>query len=212
MNITAVYQIRNVINDKCYIGGSTNLKARWTQHKADLRHNNHQNKRLQDSWNEYGEDYHVFEILETVDSGDVHEREQYWLDKESPEYNISPYANKPPLFGRKMSEEGRRKISEFLKGNTIRRGKKFSEESRRKLSESQKKRYKENPCSEETRRKLSEANKGKKHSEETKEKIRQKQIAYQKTHDNPMKGKKRPDLAEMNRKRAKNKKVENEKR
>lgn len=60
-----------------------------------------------------------------------------------------------------FSEEHRKKISETLKGHT------FSEESRRKMSEAKKGRT----LSEEHRRKMSEAKKGKHLSDETKRKM-----------------------------------------
>ena len=73
-----------------------------------------------------------------------------------------------PFYGRKHSEETRKKLSEAVKGtNNPNYGKKFSEEHRKNLSEAQTGRK----HSEETRKKLSEAAKGRKHSEETKKKI-----------------------------------------
>ena len=75
-----------------------------------------------------------------------------------------------PNYGRKHSEETRKKMSEALKGtNNPNYGKKLSEETRKKLSEA----FKGRKHSEETRKKLSEANKGRKHSEESKKKMRE---------------------------------------
>ena len=67
------------------------------------------------------------------------------------------------LKGKIVSEETRKKMSEFQKGKIV------SEETRRKMSEWQiGKRH-----SEETRKKISESNKGKRYSEETKIKMRE---------------------------------------
>jgi len=67
-----------------------------------------------------------------------------------------------PMYGRKHSEETRKKLSE------VNKGKKHSEESKKKMSEVQKGKK----VSEETRKRMSEANKGRKHSEESKKKMR----------------------------------------
>jgi len=68
--------------------------------------------------------------------------------------------------GQVRTEETRRKISEVMKGNTIRKGVKLSEETRRKMRKAAKKRgaskwLKGRKLSEETKRKLSEVSKNK---------------------------------------------------
>tara|TARA_Y100001938_G_scaffold131676_1_gene189067 strand:- start:1629 stop:2450 length:822 start_codon:yes stop_codon:yes gene_type:complete len=83
-----------------------------------------------------------------------------------------------PFYGKKHTEESRRKMSEFKKNNPIPqwhrdkitnslKGRKHSEESKKKMSEAQKGRV----FSEESKRRMSESSKGIKHSEETKKKI-----------------------------------------
>ena len=51
---TGIYQIRNIINNKIYIGQSLNIKTRFLQHKQALRKNRHPNQHLQNAWNKYG--------------------------------------------------------------------------------------------------------------------------------------------------------------
>ena len=88
--------------------------------------------------------------------------------------------DKNPMFGKKLSQETRRKMTE---GHT---GKHSSDETRRKMSESSKGKtrseehykrlsesHKGKKHSEEHCKRLSESHKGKKHSHETKEKMRQ---------------------------------------
>ena len=83
-----------------------------------------------------------------------------------------------PMYGRKHSEETRKKLSEVNKGkkhseesrkklSEVNKGKKHSEESKKKMSEVQKGKK----VSEETRKRMSEAHKGKKHSEETRKRM-----------------------------------------
>lgn len=71
--------------------------------------------------------------------------------------------NRPP-----MKEETKQKLREYFTGkNNPNYGKKFSEEHRRKLSEA----HKGNKLSDEAKRKLSEFNKGRTHTLETRKKL-----------------------------------------
>lgn len=53
--IVGVYQIRNRINGKRYIGESVSIAKRFAEHKRDLRKGNHHCKRLQADWKRYPE-------------------------------------------------------------------------------------------------------------------------------------------------------------
>lgn len=70
---SGIYQIRNIINDKIYIGKSINLINRKSQHFLNLRKNTHKNFKLQGSVNKHGIDNFVFEILEKCDDIDTKE-------------------------------------------------------------------------------------------------------------------------------------------
>jgi group I intron endonuclease len=61
-----IYCIKNLINNKIYIGSSINLKKRITTHKWLLNKNNHFNKYLQNSWDKYGEINFSFTIIKTL--------------------------------------------------------------------------------------------------------------------------------------------------
>jgi len=61
-----IYCIKNLINNKIYIGSSINLKKRITTHKWLLNKNNHFNKYLQNSWNKYGGINFSFSIIKTL--------------------------------------------------------------------------------------------------------------------------------------------------
>lgn len=89
MNI-GVYKIENVINKKKYIGSTETIgfNKRRNKHKTDLKNNNHHSIYLQRSWNKYGENNFIFEIVELCDSDKCIEREQYYLDLLKPSYNI----------------------------------------------------------------------------------------------------------------------------
>ena len=40
-NLIGVYQIRNISNNKCYIGSSMDLRARAKSHASAIKNNNH---------------------------------------------------------------------------------------------------------------------------------------------------------------------------
>lgn len=65
-NEGGIYKITNVKNGKIYIGSAKNFKKRAYQHVSSLRNQRHQNKHLQASWNKWGEDAFLFEVLEVV--------------------------------------------------------------------------------------------------------------------------------------------------
>lgn len=83
-----IYKIENIINHKCYIGQSINIKRRWEIHKSELKNNRHYNKYLQKAWNKYGENSFLFSVIEECSKLELNEKEQYYIKK----YNS--YANK----------------------------------------------------------------------------------------------------------------------
>ena len=156
--MTGIYRIRNIVNNKCYIGSSADFHNRERKHFSDLRSGRHHSSILQRAYNKYGEKAFVFEPIEHVDKDDLLIREQYYLTTFKPQYNVSFLANEKTRLGLKSSDEHKARMSRALKGRVSPMlGKKFSEEHRRNISK---------------------ANKGKKnalgyrHTEETKEKIR----------------------------------------
>lgn len=83
-----IYKIKNKINNKCYYGSSKDIDIRFIQHKTHLNNNTHPNIILQRSWNKYGEDSFLFEIVEECDLTNLLIVEQKYLDL-NPEYNIA---------------------------------------------------------------------------------------------------------------------------
>ena len=87
-----VYQIE--INGKRYIGSTTkSFKERWEGHLRQLRKGAHGNSKLQNAFNEFGENMTVFSVLEIVINPDkLVFAEQRHIDELKPEYNISQIA------------------------------------------------------------------------------------------------------------------------
>lgn len=120
-NINGVYRITNIINNKVYIGSSVNLYKRIYEHFRELKINKHSNKILQNSFNKYGIENFMVDILES--SINSHEEmldlETHQIQKHNSHirefgFNILPTAK--GTCGYIISDERRRKISESNKG------------------------------------------------------------------------------------------------
>ncbi|WP_138755291.1 DUF2087 domain-containing protein [Paenibacillus sinopodophylli] len=61
-----VFQIKNNVNGKLYIGGSTNLDAFWGKEQFVLNMDTHANKELQKEWKQFGSESFSYLVLETV--------------------------------------------------------------------------------------------------------------------------------------------------
>lgn len=142
-----IYYIKNLINEKCYVGSSKNLHMRKRHHFSSLRHNKHPNQYLQNSWNKYGEENFEFIIIEilpdTTSLEDLLAREQYHIDNKHSEYNIFKIAGSPKGFSH--DEKTKLRISKSMKGirksaqhakniSKSQKGKVFTEEHKLKLS------------------------------------------------------------------------------
>ena len=136
MAIAGVYQIKNKVNNKIYVGSTSNLEIREVNHFSSLKHDKHYNIHLQRSYNKYGKENFVFEVLFICSPESLLFYEQQFLDQWKPEYNISINALAPTR-GRKLTEEHKQKVGIAMKGHEnyfI----KHSEETKQKISKSMK--------------------------------------------------------------------------
>lgn len=96
-----IYKIINVVNNKFYVGSAVNFSRRKARHFSELRHNKHNNRWLQASWNKYGEKSFVFVVVEEVqEKALLLEVENRWLEEHVGKehcYNIGVYATAPML-------------------------------------------------------------------------------------------------------------------
>ena len=184
--IIGIYKITNLVNKKIYIGSSIDIKARWANHKSQLKKGTHKSPHLQSAWNKYGEENFEFEIIEHVllpsywpreeRNEKLLIREQFHLDnsrclEREFGYNTRPRADRK-LHSEETKERMRKPKPEGF-GDARRGeknsfyGKKHSEETKEKIRRIQTGR----PHPEKWREKSSETLKGRKFSEEHKENL-----------------------------------------
>lgn len=136
-NSTGIYKIRNLVNQKIYIGSAAiSFKDRWqTKHIRQLRLGQHINRHLQSAWSLDGEEKFKFEIVEEISSKgltkeefkkNLLEREQYWLDfyksyDPNVGYNICSQAGN--TLGYKYTDEQKEKLSVWQRGELARSAK-----------------------------------------------------------------------------------------
>ena len=177
-NNCGIYMIKNLVNNKVYVGQSKELDKRFKRHINELKNNNHHSIHLQRAWNKYGEDSFDFIILEYCVEDELDEKEIYWIDHYNACDYDSGYNNKEGGSHGKYSEESKRKMSESSKGQKCPEWLKehFSQLYSGEGNPMYGRAGELSPnygkfVSEETRKKISEANKGKIVTEEQKEKI-----------------------------------------
>lgn len=166
MKLGILYEIRNKLNDKKYIGVTyRKLSERWNDHKSRMK--NGDKRPLYNSMRKYGiENFEIKPLMEDVPSNYLEILEKLWiqeldLQNRSKGYNLADggKVNKGykipkevvekrsklitgkgnPFYGKHHSEETKMKISKAKKGlPSPNKGKKLSEETKNKISQSKK--------------------------------------------------------------------------
>lgn len=78
---SGIYRIRNLKNDKSYVGRAVDLERRKAQHLESLRAGTSHNPHLQNSWNKWGEENFLWEVLEACDGDSLMMREAHWINE-----------------------------------------------------------------------------------------------------------------------------------
>ncbi len=109
-----VFLIRNMVNDKIFLGVGLDLPGIINRHRFELTMGMHRNRQLQADWNEYGSEKFSFEIFDQIAlhadpnfnyREELSFLEDLWLEKLEP-YGERGY-NEPKL----TREEKLRKIA-----------------------------------------------------------------------------------------------------
>lgn len=152
-NVSGIYKIECLQNNKVYIGQSHNIYVRWLVHKSKLKTNSHSNFLLQQDYNKYGENNFKFSILEIADNNLI-DLETKWIDffggiDNETTYNFLDNTRANNLFslqlskslkGKQRSEQERqrlrtinigRKMSDHAKSCLIERNHKLKEHCRK---------------------------------------------------------------------------------
>ena len=132
-SVSAIYLIKNKINQKLYVGQAVNLYRRYYDHKKSI--NKHAKTAIINAFLKYGFENFDFYILEKdlpADKKILTKREQFWLDELHPYkptgYNICTTAN--TMLGFKHSEKTKEGFRDRMLGHI------HSEETKRRMSES----------------------------------------------------------------------------
>ena len=128
-----IYKITNIVDKKVYIGQTINYNKRKNSHISHLKNKKHHNEYLQNSWNKYGEDNFIIEIIEECKITELDKKEKYYIDFYNSTNTTLGYnlVDGGQVF-REYSPELRKKMSEALKGR------KFSELHKKRISKGQK--------------------------------------------------------------------------
>lgn len=99
MKQSGIYRIKNLINNRFYIGSSINIRKRLNRHQWELNKNIHYNKYLQNDWNKFGKENFILEQIEICDKENCFEIEQKYLnlyfDYQKQCYNINLQVDGP---------------------------------------------------------------------------------------------------------------------
>lgn len=84
---SGIYRIRNVVNEKMYIGQSINVEKRLQTHLKELQSGEHANYILQKDFDNYKEENFVFEKIHTCEEEFLNPMEKYFIEKYNTTYN-----------------------------------------------------------------------------------------------------------------------------
>lgn len=170
MNLSGIYTITNIVNNKIYVGCTTSFSKRWRDHKNLFKKCTHPNRYLSAAVKKYGFENFKFEILEECAPEYVVFLEQYWinlLDSTNKKFGYNIRNKSDSNLGFKHSEETKRKIGNANKGKQSLLGKTLTVKHKQNISNAKLNHI----VSNETKEKIRKAHLGLKHTEEQKKKI-----------------------------------------
>jgi group I intron endonuclease len=135
-NRCGIYCIRNMVNNKVYIGKSKNIYKRIVQHLILLKNRSKdENEYLINSYYKYGHDSFEYFVLEFLEEDEilVSEKELYWMkiyDSLNPlkGYNLRSDSNSKMIVHQKTKDKiSNRLKKEWIEGKRVNHSKKLSD-------------------------------------------------------------------------------------
>jgi group I intron endonuclease len=161
---SGIYEVRNRVNGKTYVGSAVDLARRWREHSRRIANGTHHSEIMMRAWAKYGAESFEFRPLFVCAPRDLLFYEQRALDVLRPAYNLCAVAGSMLGVKRKpFSAEHRAALSAARK---LRAKETRTDDQKKRMSAAQKKvhaggkRKPRSSVSEETRIKLSLASKG----------------------------------------------------
>jgi len=175
-----VYIITNTKNDKAYVGckqyyiGKSKKQSKWQTYMGSSKYLNEDIKKI-------GKKYFTFEVIaEYKNKRSLRYYEMYYQVKWNVLTATVEGSDKPAFYNSYVGGKFYRPIESYKTGeDNFLYGKKLTEETKRKISKSSLGKK----LTEETKRKLSEAQLGRKHTEETKRKMSEAQLGKKRTEE-----------------------------
>ena len=136
-NERGIYVIRNLVNNKIYVGQTTmRFIKRFWHHRWMLSKNKHDNKHLQKAWNKYGSNNFEFSVVyvrqnnECLDDKEIQYIRQYNSIENG--YNIQSGGN--VILCSYIPNSSRKKVGEMNRQRLL--GSKLSDKTKLKMSKS----------------------------------------------------------------------------
>lgn len=117
--ICGIYLITNKINNKKYVGQSTDIEYRWHQHCLNVNRSNKKSL-IKSAMKHYGVENFTFEILEICLPEDLDEKEKFYISKYNTYYLAEESNGYNMTFGGEGQNGNGKKVKQYdLNGNFI---------------------------------------------------------------------------------------------
>ena len=115
-----LYEIKNIINNKRYIGRTCNPDIRKKRHFRELEKNKHHCIFLQRAFNKYGKENFIFNIINTRNTlKEIQELELSYINDNSNLYNVSNLSSGGDLISNHPNNDQIRKKKYLLHLNAV---------------------------------------------------------------------------------------------
>lgn len=181
-----IYLITNNINNKIYIGQTSNLSLRWSQHKSNAKYNRG-NQVITKAISKYGYQNFTFEVIaqafDRKSADDLEEEIIKQYNSRNPEigYNIAAGGNTTERTPEILNKISNSLTLYYKKNNNHMKGKSLPDDWKKNISKSSLGKpgtNKGRKFNKEWREKISKALTGKKVSEKTKKKLSESHIGH----------------------------------